>query len=82
MAKSDPGGTLLSGAVRQSIRGPVAQRLQSRGMLKLDKMTETIEACALATIVSATKDVFLSYAREDQVIARKFAEAPYTVAAS
>ena len=47
MAKSDPGGALVSGAVRQSIRGPVAERLQSQGMLKLDKMAETIEAFAL-----------------------------------
>jgi TolB-like protein len=34
--------------VRQTIRGPIAERLQSRGVLKLDKMAETIEAFALA----------------------------------
>ena len=49
MARSDPGAALVSGAVRQSIRGPVAERLQSRGMLKLDKMAETIEAFAMAS---------------------------------
>jgi len=58
MARSDPGGALVSGAVRQSIRGPVAERLQSQGMLKLDKMAETIEAFALgvmaATITAAS----------------------------
>ena len=49
MAQSLPGAALVSGAVRQSIRGPVAERLQSQGMLKLDKMAETIEAFALAS---------------------------------
>jgi class 3 adenylate cyclase/tetratricopeptide (TPR) repeat protein len=75
MARSDPGSALVSGAVRQSIRGPITERLQSRGLLKLDKMAETIEAFALGTAVSAAKDVFLSYARDDQAVARKFAEA-------
>ncbi len=46
MAKSDPGGALVSATVRQTIRGPLAERLQSRGHLKLDKMAETIEAFA------------------------------------
>ena len=49
MAQSLPGAALVSGAVRQTIRGPVAERLQSRGLLKLDKMAETIEAFALAS---------------------------------
>ncbi len=52
MARSDPGGALISGAVRQSIRGPIAERLQSQGMLKLDKMAETIEAFALSHALS------------------------------
>ena len=52
MARSDPGGALVSGAVRQSIRGPVAERLQSQGMLKLDKMAETIEAFALGVMAA------------------------------
>ena len=49
MAKSDPGSALVSATVRQTIRGPLAERLQSRGLLKLDKMAETIEAFALAS---------------------------------
>ncbi|MBL8781940.1 MAG: adenylate/guanylate cyclase domain-containing protein, partial [Alphaproteobacteria bacterium] len=48
MAKSDPGGALVSAAVRQTIRGPIADRLVSRGLFHLDKMNETIEAFALA----------------------------------
>ena len=48
MARSEPGGALVSGAVRSSIRGSIAERLQSRGHLTLDKMTETIEAFALS----------------------------------
>jgi TolB-like protein/class 3 adenylate cyclase/Tfp pilus assembly protein PilF len=75
MARSDPGGALVSADVRRTIRGPLAERLQSRGMLKLDKMAETIEAFAIGTAASATKDVFISYAREDQAVARKFTEA-------
>jgi hypothetical protein len=47
MAQASPGAVLVSAAVRQTIRGPIADRLQSRGMLKLDKMAETIEAFAL-----------------------------------
>lgn len=46
MAKSDPGGALISAAVRQTIRGPLADRLVSRGVFHLDKMAETIEAFA------------------------------------
>jgi TolB-like protein/class 3 adenylate cyclase/Tfp pilus assembly protein PilF len=48
MAKSDPGDALVSAAVRQSIRGPIADRLVSRGLFHLDKMNETIEAFAIA----------------------------------
>jgi adenylate cyclase len=53
MARSDPGGALVSAAVKQSIRGPVVERLVSRGLMQLDKMAETIEAFAL-TGVTAT----------------------------
>ncbi len=49
MARSDPGGALVSATVRQTIRGPLAERLQSQGMLKLDKMAETIEAFVLTS---------------------------------
>src|SRR5258707_8124006 len=48
MARSDPGSVLVSADVRRTIRGPLAERLVSRGSLQLDKMTETIEAFALA----------------------------------
>ena len=48
MARSDPGGALVSATVRQTIRGPLAERLTSRGVMQLDKMAETIEAFALA----------------------------------
>ncbi len=74
MAQSAPGAALVSATVRQTIRGPVAERLQSRGMLKLDKMAETIEAFAFIAPAPKGIDVFLSYAREDQAIARQFAE--------
>jgi adenylate cyclase len=47
MARSDPGSALVSADVRRTIRGPLAERLVSRGSLQLDKMTETIEAFAL-----------------------------------
>jgi adenylate cyclase len=58
MAQSLPGAALISGAVRSSIRGPLAERLQSRGHLKLDKMAETIEAFALgdASVASAKSE--------------------------
>ena len=48
MAKSDPGGALVSATVRQTIRGSLGERLVSRGVMQLDKMAETIEAFALA----------------------------------
>jgi TolB-like protein len=53
MACSDPGSALVSADVRRTIRGPLAERLVSRGNLQLDKMTETIEAFALAAVGSA-----------------------------
>jgi adenylate cyclase len=54
MAKSEPGGALVSGAVRQSIRGPVAERLVSRGSMQLDKMAEVIEAFAIGVSATST----------------------------
>ena len=74
MARSDPGGALVSADVRRTIRGALGERLVSRGLFKLDKMAETIEAYALIAAPSAARDVFLSYAREDQAAARIFAE--------
>jgi len=53
MARSDPGSALVSADVRRTIRGPLAERLVSRGILQLDKMAETIEAFALAAAGSA-----------------------------
>src|SRR5262245_9669305 len=53
MARSDPGSALVSAEVRRTIRGPLAERLVSRGILQLDKMAETIEAFALAAAGSA-----------------------------
>ena len=50
MAKSEPGGALVSADVRRTIRGPLAERLLSRGTMQLDKMSETIEAFALTGI--------------------------------
>ena len=50
MARSDPGSVLVSADVRRTIRGPLAERLVSRGSLQLDKMTETIEAFALGSV--------------------------------
>ena len=53
MARSEPGSALVSADVRRTIRGPLAERLVSRGDLQLDKMTETIEAFALAAAGTA-----------------------------
>jgi adenylate cyclase len=53
MARSDPGSALVSADVRRTIRGPWAERLVSRGTLQLDKMTEAIEAFALAAVGSS-----------------------------
>jgi len=47
MASSAPGSALVSADVRRTIRGPLAERLVSRGTLQLDKMNERIEAFAL-----------------------------------
>ncbi|MBP6015014.1 MAG: hypothetical protein KBA31_22530 [Alphaproteobacteria bacterium] len=52
MARSEPGGALISADVRRTIRGQLADRLVSRGLMQLDKMSETIEAFALAAVAS------------------------------
>jgi TolB-like protein len=52
MARSDPGSALVSADVHRTIRGPLAERLVSRGILQLDKMTEKIEAFALSAVGS------------------------------
>jgi TolB-like protein/Tfp pilus assembly protein PilF len=48
MARSAPGSVLVSAAVRQTIRGALAERFVSRGVVQLDKMAETIEVFGLA----------------------------------
>ena len=53
MARSDPGSVLVSVDVRRTIRGALADRLVSRGLVQLDKMAERIEAFALAPVGSA-----------------------------
>ncbi len=52
MARSDPGGALVSADVRRTIRGPLAERLVSHGLMRLDKMAETIEAFSIATVAT------------------------------
>src|SRR6185295_377347 len=48
MSQSAPGAALVSGAVRQTIRGAVAEQLVSLGFVQLEKMAQTIEVFALA----------------------------------
>lgn len=56
MAKAAPAEVLVSSAVKQTIRGRSAERLQSRGTIKLDKMKAEIEAFAWSPVdVAATK---------------------------
>lgn len=57
MSRSDPGGALVSAAVRQTIRDPIVDRLVSRGILQLDKMSETTEAFALSGAEAAAISV-------------------------
>jgi len=57
MARSDPGAALISADVRRMIRGPIADRLTSRGLMQLDKMAETIEAFAVGTVLAALAPV-------------------------
>jgi len=47
MALSGPGTVLVSADVRRMIRGPIAERMVSQGMMRLDKMAETIEGFVL-----------------------------------
>ena len=51
MARSDPGDVLVSGDVKRTIRGQLAERLAPRGVHQLDKMSETIEVFALVDAV-------------------------------
>jgi class 3 adenylate cyclase len=47
MALAEPGSALVSADVRRTIRGTATVTFEERGILKLDKMTETVEAFAL-----------------------------------
>jgi adenylate cyclase len=47
MAQSEPGSVLLSGDIRRAVRGPIGDRFVPFGALRLDKMTETVEAHVL-----------------------------------
>ncbi len=67
MARSDPGSVLVSADVHRTIRGPLAARLVSRGILQLDKMSERIEAFApgaeeraVAAAPSASRELLLA----------------------
>ncbi len=78
MAKSEPGGALVSGAVRQSIRGPVAELLVSLGPMQLDKMAEVIEAFAYAVNgtpkVAAHKPVALALPEKPSIAVLPFSD--------
>ncbi|MBI1213563.1 MAG: hypothetical protein GC190_19060 [Alphaproteobacteria bacterium] len=45
--QAEPRSALISVDVRRALRGPFAEKLRPKGLLKLDKMAETIEAFAL-----------------------------------
>ena len=47
--RADPRSALISIDVRRTLHGPIAQQLKPKGLLKLDKMAETIEAFAFVT---------------------------------
>lgn len=44
---AEPRSALVSVDVRRALRGPICEKLRPKGLLKLDKMAETIEAFAL-----------------------------------
>ena len=52
--QAEPGGALISIDVRRALRGPLAEKLRPKGLLKLDKMAETIEAFALVASAAHT----------------------------
>ncbi|MDZ4868259.1 MAG: hypothetical protein SGI91_13140 [Alphaproteobacteria bacterium] len=55
MAQSAPGSVLVSGDIRRAVRGPLADRFVPFGILRLDKMAETVEAHALQAAPRAAK---------------------------
>lgn len=52
---AEPGGALISVDVRRAIRGPLSETLKPKGLLKLEKMAETIEAFALVATDGAQR---------------------------
>lgn len=45
--QAEPRSALISIDVRRALRGPISEKLRPKGLLKLDKMAETIEVFAL-----------------------------------
>jgi TolB-like protein/class 3 adenylate cyclase len=64
MAQAGPGSALVSSAVRQTLRGPLAARLVSRGLLQLDKMNETIEGFVIVAGPDGSKAVDVAAKKE------------------
>lgn len=62
--RAEPRSALISIDVRRALRGPISEKLRPKGLLKLDKMAETIEAFALAPhrgeISAQTKEPLLA----------------------
>jgi TolB-like protein/class 3 adenylate cyclase len=75
MSKSEPGGALISATVCQTIRGPLADRLVSRGYFHLDKMAETVEAFAIGT-AAAPKPMI----RRNVILPKRLGQNPKSVA--
>jgi adenylate cyclase len=45
---ASPGAVLVSGDVKRAVRGPLGERLKPQGIVRLDKMDETLPVFALA----------------------------------
>jgi len=59
--QAEPRTALISIDVRRALRSQLAEKLKPKGLLKLDKMAETIEAFAL---IVATKDTTATKSKE------------------
>ena len=77
MAQALPGSVLVSADVKRMMRGPLAQSLHSRGMIRLPKMSETIEVFTFLAHAPPTRDIKarLAYlwARTSSAIPRRVA---------
>jgi TolB-like protein len=69
MAQAGPGSALVSSAVRQTLRGPLAARLVSRGMLHLDKMNETIEGFVIVAAAAESVVATGATAKKEPLLA-------------